>query len=204
MASPSKGDKVGPSIRNEKGGIPVSEEELKLAWDFFDTKNTGKVSAHDIKKRLSTFYKNVSMKEIRYLLNNQQEISFDELYELLKNNQLKNFDPVKEAFRVYDPTGQGHVDPAILRDFFQTLGFGEIPEDDKKLLEMADADGDGRIGLEDFRLMVPFGRAPTASVKKIAAAGAGGAGGSKQSKEAPSPSKGEPAAEKPPLACAEK
>ncbi len=66
--------------RNEKGGIAISEEELKIAWDWFDSKSTGKLTAHDIKKRLSAFYKNVSVKEIRYLLNNQPEITFDELY----------------------------------------------------------------------------------------------------------------------------
>lgn len=66
--------------RNEKGGILISEDELKTAWDYFDAKGAGKVSAQDIKKGLSAFYKNVSVKEIRYLLNNQPEISFEELY----------------------------------------------------------------------------------------------------------------------------
>ncbi len=58
----------------------IGEKELKVAWDFFDQKGTGKISAHEIKKRLAVFYKNVSVKEIRYLLNNQSEITFDELY----------------------------------------------------------------------------------------------------------------------------
>ncbi len=66
--------------RNDKGGILISDEELKIAWDFFDPKGEGKLTAQDIKKRLSAFYKNVSVKEIRYLLNNQPEIKFDELY----------------------------------------------------------------------------------------------------------------------------
>ena len=57
----------------------MSEEELRIAWDFFDTSGKGKINAMDIKKRLSTFYKNVSMKEIKYLLNNQTEITFEEL-----------------------------------------------------------------------------------------------------------------------------
>ncbi len=37
---------------------------------------------------------------LRFLMNNQAEISFAELYTLLKDNQLGNFDPVKEAFKV--------------------------------------------------------------------------------------------------------
>ena len=48
------------------GGILIKEEELKVAWDFFDTKQSGKLTAADIKRRLTTFYKNVSNKEIKF------------------------------------------------------------------------------------------------------------------------------------------
>jgi len=145
--------------RNEKGGILITEDELKIAWDFFDTKGTGKLTASDVKRRLSTFYKNVSTKEIKFLLNNQPEISFEELFALLKDNQLTAFDPVKEAFKVYDPNDTGFVDMSVVREFFQNLGYGEISDEDAKIiLETADGDKDGRIGLEDFRMMVPFGQ----------------------------------------------
>jgi len=93
---PQKAEKPGgaPALpRNEKGGVLISEDELKVAWDFFDSKASGKITAHDVKKRLSSFYKNVSVKEIRYLLNNQPEITFEELRDLLAQNTLKNFDP---------------------------------------------------------------------------------------------------------------
>jgi len=49
---------------------------------------------------------------------------------------------------------------SVVQEFFQSLGFGEISEEDTRLIqEMGDADRDGKIGLEDFRLMVPFGKA---------------------------------------------
>ncbi|CAD7970108.1 unnamed protein product [Amoebophrya sp. A120] len=152
-------DKPVQLPRNEKGGILIGEKELKVAWDFFDQKGTGKISAHEIKKRLAVFYKNVSVKEIRYLLNNQSEITFDELRDLLKDNTLKNVDPVKDAFRVYDPNDTGEIDIGVIQELFQGLGFGEISDEDAQFIkEMADADGDGRITLEDFRQMVPFGK----------------------------------------------
>jgi Ca2+-binding EF-hand superfamily protein len=152
--------------RNDKGGILIKEEELKVAWDFFDTKGTGKLTAADIKRRLTTFYKNVSNKEIKFLLNNQQEITFEDLYDLLKDNQLTNFDPVKEAFKVYDPNDTGFVDMEVVKEFFANLNYGDISDDDAKIiLETADADKDGRIGLDDFRMMVPFGQPDTKEKK---------------------------------------
>ena len=46
--------------RNDKVGILLTEEELKIAWDFFDAKGTGKLTASGVKRRISTFYKDVS------------------------------------------------------------------------------------------------------------------------------------------------
>eukprot|EP00747_Dinoflagellata_sp_TGD_P162415 gnl/TRDRNA2_/TRDRNA2_179984_c0_seq1.p1 gnl/TRDRNA2_/TRDRNA2_179984_c0~~gnl/TRDRNA2_/TRDRNA2_179984_c0_seq1.p1 ORF type:complete len:175 (-),score=59.05 gnl/TRDRNA2_/TRDRNA2_179984_c0_seq1:179-703(-) len=145
--------------KNDRGGLLITEDELKVAWDFFDTTGKTKLTMGDIKKRLQTFYKDVSTREVKFLLNNQQEITFEDLYALLKDNQLTNFDPVKEAFKVYDPQNTGFVDLEVVKTFFKELGYGEISEEDAKIiLETADADKDGRIGLDDFRMMVPFGQ----------------------------------------------
>lgn len=126
-------------------------------WEFFDPKGTGKLSASDLRKKLLVFYKNITVKEVKFLLNNQPYITFEELYNLLKNNHVSNFDPVREAFRVYDPHDTGFVDVNCLKDFFKQLGYGELSDDDAKiLLATADADRDGKINLEDFRQLVPF------------------------------------------------
>lgn len=56
--------------------------------------------------------------------------------------------------QVYDPDGKGFMDPEILRGTFQSLGFGEISDQDLSLVvEAADRDGDGRVSLADFRGM---------------------------------------------------
>lgn len=148
-----------PLPRNEKGGILITEDELKVAWEFFDTNGKGKLTMSEIKKRLQTFYKDITTREVKFLLNNQPEITFDELFALLKDNQLTNFDPVKEAFKVYDPNNTGFVDMDIVKTFFKELGYGDISDEDAKIiLETADGDKDQRIGLDDFRMMVPFGQ----------------------------------------------
>ncbi|CAE7662791.1 CPK33, partial [Symbiodinium pilosum] len=149
-----------PLPRNEKGGILITEDELKVAWEFFDTSGKGKLTMSEIKRRLQTFYKDITTREVKFLLNNQPEITFDELYALLKDNQLTNFDPVKEAFKVYaDPANSNFVDMDIVKGFFKELGYGEISDEDAKIiLETADADKDQRIGIDDFRMMVPFGQ----------------------------------------------
>jgi calmodulin len=143
--------------RNDKGGILVTDEELKAAFDFFDVQGTGKITLPNLKSRLGAFYKNMPMKEYKFLMNNESEMSLDDLKDLLKDNEITNFDPLAEAFKAYDPKGTGFVDAAVLRQVFEALGFGEITAEDMEILiETGDVDGDGKISLDDFRKMVDF------------------------------------------------
>eukprot|EP00927_Polykrikos_kofoidii_P059037 TRINITY_DN5402_c0_g1_i1.p1 TRINITY_DN5402_c0_g1~~TRINITY_DN5402_c0_g1_i1.p1 ORF type:complete len:181 (-),score=40.94 TRINITY_DN5402_c0_g1_i1:59-601(-) len=159
LANSSKEPPIPNLPRNEKGGLLITEDELKVAWDFFDTSGKARLTMGDVKRRLQTFYKDISTREVKFLLNNQPEITFEELYSLLRDNQLTGFDPVKEAFKVYDPHGTGFVDMDVVKAFFKDLGYGDLSEEDAKIiLETADANKDGRIGLDDFRMMVPFGQ----------------------------------------------
>ena len=88
-------------------------------------------------------------------MGNRPELTLTDLQDLLVNNEVVNFDPVAEAFKVYDPHGTGFVDTDILRNIFQGLGFGEISEEDLKILvETGDGDKDGKISLKDFRGMI--------------------------------------------------
>jgi Ca2+-binding EF-hand superfamily protein len=141
--------------KNEHGGVLVSEDELKAAFDFFDTNGSGKITLQNLKSRLGAFYKNMPIKEYKFLMNNQSELSLQDLKDLLMNNEVTNFDPVAEAFKAYDPENTGFVDQDVLRNVFENLGFGQITDDDMKiLLETGDVDQDGRISLEDFRNMI--------------------------------------------------
>lgn len=93
-------------------------------------------------------------------MDDQPEITFNDFASLMiSDNQLSNIDPVREAFKVYDPQETGFVDMEVTREVFQTLGYGEVSEEDIRIiLETADTDRDGRIGLEDFRKMVTLCR----------------------------------------------
>ena len=106
-----------------------------------------------MRARLGVFYKNLPPKECKLLI--PDVLTKQGLRELLADNELGKFDPIKEAFKVYDPTNTGFVDAETLRRIFQELGYGEITDDDLEVLvETADTDRDGKISLEDFRGML--------------------------------------------------
>ena len=144
--------------KNSVGGIAVDEAELKAAFEFFDVSGKGKITLNDLKSRLGAFYKNVPLREYKFLMNNQSELTLDDLRNLLENNEIKNFDPVAEAFKVYDPQETGYVDTSVLKGIFEKLGFGTITKEDIQILvDTADVDKDGRVSLEDFRAMISQG-----------------------------------------------
>ncbi|CAM9374433.1 unnamed protein product, partial [Chrysoparadoxa australica] len=145
--------------RNAHGGVLVTEEELKAAFEFFDVEGRGKITTSMLRKRLGAFYKNMTGSEYRFLMNNQPELTLQDLKDLLLENEVKDFDPVAEAFKAYDPDGTGFVNPDILSNIFTTLGFGELSEEDMEILiEAADVDGDGKISLEDYRHMTSMSK----------------------------------------------
>ena len=57
-----------------------------------------------------------------------------ELFELLKQNELEHFDPLKEAYNLLDPKGQGHIDIERLEKVFSVLGYAKLDEKDKAIL----------------------------------------------------------------------
>ena len=139
-------------------GLQIDEEELTAAFEFFDVNGTGKLTAADLKQRLGAFYKNLPAKEYRMLIS-EPTFTKDTLRALLASNELGGYDPVREAFKVYDPNNTGFVDTETLRGIFGNLGYGEITDEDLKvLIATADADGDGKISREDFRQMLNFSR----------------------------------------------
>ena len=183
--SPKKGDTSVLGVAPEEldaaaSSLYIDDEELDAAFEFFDVDKTGTITAANLKDRLGAFYKNLPSKEYKALIS-EPNFTKETLRALLANNELGNYDPVKEAFKVgyarlarncarnsqprpparqvYDPQGTGFVDHETLRSIFENLGYGEITDEDLAVLvETADADGDGKISVDDFRGMLSMSK----------------------------------------------
>lgn len=187
-ASPSRsrakkptGGEFGHVPKNAKGGVLVTEEEIRLAFEFLDADARGTITAGALKKRLSAFYPDMPMKEYKFLMQGKRELTQEDLRTLLLDNEIQNFDPVVEAFRAYDTENTGFMSPATLRRIFESLGYGTLSDDELAVLvNAADGDQDGKISLSDFRNMI--GRTATKLRPPPPTTGGGaGAGGPESS-----------------------
>ncbi|KAH7485240.1 hypothetical protein PRIC1_004533 [Phytophthora ramorum] len=141
--------------QNEFGGVLVTPEQIRMAFQFLDTEKKGRVTLDNLRSRLGIFYDNMSLKDVRLLLSEEGELTEEYLHALLLPNEVKDFDPVAEAFKAYDPEETGFISREMLRYVFERLGYGALTEEDLDvLISCADADHDGRINLADFRAMI--------------------------------------------------
>jgi len=141
--------------RNEVGGVLVTEAELDSAFKFFDAKGTGTVGSAQLKERLAIFPKDAlgAGFEGKSLLG--PEVTKKSLSKLLRTNKVEDFDPVAEAFKLFDPSGEGHVDIKLLSKLFVGMGLGELSSEEVQLIRRSSAGPSGYISLDDFRNMFP-------------------------------------------------
>ncbi len=126
--------------QNSKGGIYLSDEDVKAAFDFFDVKESGKITGNDLRERMQTLTRKLSNKEIKTILGTKESITLQEIKDIVSDNELST-DPYAEAFSILDPTGKGFISEERLKKIFLNLGFGELTEEELQLLvSTGDAD----------------------------------------------------------------
>ncbi len=95
-----RGESQSRVRKNHRGGVLITSDEIKLAFDFLDCDKTGKVSLANLKKRLSVFFPEMSAKEYRFMMSNKREMTLQDFNDMLLDNEVTNFDPISEAFKV--------------------------------------------------------------------------------------------------------
>lgn len=161
VASAEPAQPVPPRLqkRNEKGGVQVHEDEINDAFNFLNRSGRDVVTREDLEQFMETFFPGMmTHKEVKSLIG-PSGMSQEKLKRLLQNNDLQDFDPVAEAFKVLDPESTGTLDMEILKGLLKEMpGVGEIDREDLEYLtKYMDADGDGKVGLEDFAAIGRYG-----------------------------------------------
>ncbi len=140
VSNGSQSSLVDSIPRNSKGGIFISDEDMKAAFDFFDAKGTGKISCVDLRERMQSFTKKMTKKEIKTFFGSKEFITLQEIKDIVKDNEL-SIDPYTEAFSILDPTSEGFIPEERLKKIFMNLGFGDLNEEELQLLiSTGDAD----------------------------------------------------------------
>ena len=138
--------------QNSNHAFQLSDEDILLAFNFFNNnESSSKISAKQVQEKLEALNKKMTKRELRSIFDGKDSITIQEIQELLADNKITT-DPVREVFKILDPTGLNYIAEERLKKIFSNLGYGDLNDEELRLLvRTGDSDGDGRIGLEDFR-----------------------------------------------------
>merc|ERR1719482_944133 len=115
-----------------KPGVTLDEvEEMKETFDLFDTDGSGRVAARDLKASLQTL--GLASSAI-------QQVTSD----------IDRMTDIHKVFQLFDVEGAGFIDAARLGQIAQELGERLTRQQLGDMIARADADGDGRVTLDDF------------------------------------------------------
>jgi Ca2+-binding EF-hand superfamily protein len=134
----------------------VTAEDIKAAFAFFDPQQTGSITAQQLQQRLALLHPSLPASDSALLMLGKPAVTQQDIADLLTSSPpIPGFDPVQEAFRVFDPSNSGYVDPELLRSLLLGFGLTELTRADMSaVIDMTDRDRDGKVGLSDFRRML--------------------------------------------------
>lgn len=140
----------------------VTQEQLnefREAFELFDTNHDGVISTKELGFLLRSLGENPTQQELMDMINevdvdDNQTVSFSEFVKLMANKQQWTDDmddTVREAFRVFDPDGQGHIRTQEVRLALRHLSDRKLNDEEiEEMMKMIDPDCDGKIDYQAF------------------------------------------------------
>ncbi|XP_077156493.1 uncharacterized protein LOC143819153 [Paroedura picta] len=133
------------------------KEEIREAFDLFDTDDSGTIDAKELYVALHTLGFETNKGEVRKIIAETGKegcsfINFDEFLSIIlkKMSEKDNKEEVLKAFQLFDTEGKGKISFKNLKDAISETGEEISDEELQEMIEEADCDGDGEIDQKEF------------------------------------------------------
>ena len=144
--------------RYERPGLTEDEiEEIKEAFDLFDTDGSGTIDPKELKSAMESLGFEAKNQTIYQMISDLDKdgsgaIDFDEFLDMMtaRLSDKDSRDDINKVFRLFDDEKAGFITIKNLRRVAKELGETMTDEELLEMIERADSDGDGRVTPEDF------------------------------------------------------
>ncbi|TPX44814.1 hypothetical protein SeMB42_g03515 [Synchytrium endobioticum] len=133
------------------------KQEIREAFDLFDTDGSGTIDAKELKVAMRALGFEPKKEEIRKMIaeidkNGSGAIDFAEFLELMasKMSEKDSREEILKAFRLFDDDDTGKITFKNLKRVARELGENLTDEELQEMIDEADRDGDGEINEEEF------------------------------------------------------
>ncbi|XP_063683342.1 neo-calmodulin-like [Bolinopsis microptera] len=141
-------------------------KELRDVFTGFDLDGNGTICSSEFEKCMERLGQALSPEECKEMINHADKdgddlISYLEFALMVKEAEEKHEmmgdeESLKEAFKMFDENGDGHIDKEELKQVLATMN-PDQKHSDKELEDMfklADLNGDGKITFEEFKALI--------------------------------------------------
>ncbi|UJR14686.1 hypothetical protein I4U23_001679 [Adineta vaga] len=135
----------------------AQRQELKDAFNVFDTDGSGKISATELSSIFRALNVNVSGQQLNQLVkqmdsNGSGQVEFDEFARVMAETFFKKYseDELRSAFRQFDQDGSGYIQANELEDIMSRMGRRYNKDEIKAMVSSLDKTNDGKIGFDEF------------------------------------------------------
>ena len=133
------------------------KQEIKEAFDLFDTDKTGTIDYHELKVAMRALGFDVKKQEVLQLMKeydreNSGQIEYHDFLEIM-TQKISERDPVEEilkAFKLFDEDNSGKISLRNLRRVARELGENLSDDELQAMIDEFDKDGDGEINEQEF------------------------------------------------------
>jgi centrin-2/centrin-1 len=138
----------------------LSEEqrqEIKEAFDLFDTDGSGTIDSKELKVAMRALGFEPKKEEIRKMISDVDTdgsgtIDFNEFLDMMsaKMSEKDSREEILKAFRLFDDDETGRITFQNLKRVAKELGENMTDEELQEMIDEADRDGDGEVSEDEF------------------------------------------------------
>ncbi|KAJ3232987.1 Centrin-1 [Chytriomyces hyalinus] len=142
---------------NEHNLTPDQKQEIREAFDLFDTDGSGTIDVKELKVAMRALGFEPKKEEIKKMIETVDKsgsgtIDFNEFLELMtaKMAEKDSREEIRKAFRLFDDDETGRISFKNLKRVAKELGENLTDEELQEMIDEADRDGDGEINEDEF------------------------------------------------------
>ncbi|CAF0745961.1 unnamed protein product [Adineta ricciae] len=135
----------------------AQRQELKEAFDVFDTDGSGMISASELSNIFRALNINVNNSQLNQLVkqmdeNGSGQVEFDEFARVMGETFFKQYtqEELRIAFNQFDRDGSGYIQAAELESIMSRMGRRYNKAEVEAMVSSLDLSGDGKIGFDEF------------------------------------------------------
>ena len=152
-----KSMKLGVKKRTRQELSDEQKQEIKEAFELFDTDKTGTIDYHELKVCMRALGFDVKKQEVLNLMREYDregsgQIEYPDFLEIM-TTKISERDPIEEiskAFKLFDEDGTGKISLRNLRRVAREMQENLSDDELQAMIDEFDKDGDGEINESEF------------------------------------------------------